>query len=65
MVDGNSNHNPLCGKKIRITRPNGGRTRSVDVTVVDRCEACAAEGQYSYNACNSCHKSNMNEQTWI
>ena len=43
-VDKNPNHNPLCGKKIRITRfdaKNGGN-HSVDVTVVDRCVGCKA-----------------------
>ncbi|KAH8891080.1 hypothetical protein GQ53DRAFT_747331 [Thozetella sp. PMI_491] len=37
------NHNPLCGKKIRIVRDNveGGQGNvSVDVTVVDRCVGC-------------------------
>ncbi|KAJ5491978.1 Barwin-related endoglucanase [Penicillium expansum] len=33
-VDGNPNHNPLCGRLIHIQR--GGR--GVDVTLVDRCE---------------------------
>ncbi|KAK7919978.1 hypothetical protein PG985_008000 [Apiospora marii] len=41
---GNSNANPLCGKKIRIQRDykegSGGGNRSVDVTVVDRCTGC-------------------------
>jgi hypothetical protein len=40
----NPNNNPLCGKKIRITRydqtVNG--NRSVDVEVVDRCVGCKA-----------------------
>ncbi|KAI5949870.1 DAG7 [Candida jiufengensis] len=36
-VGGNPNNNPLCNKKIRASY-NG---KSVDVTVVDRCEACA------------------------
>ncbi|WLF80303.1 Lytic transglycosylase [Lodderomyces elongisporus] len=35
--DGNPNHNTLCGKKIKAFR-NG---KSIDVTVVDRCEGCA------------------------
>lgn len=34
----NPNENPLCGRRIRITRDKS----SVDVTVVDRCEGCAA-----------------------
>ncbi|CAL8579927.1 hypothetical protein XPA_005658 [Xanthoria parietina] len=34
----NPNTNPLCGKQIRATR-NG---KSVEVTVVDRCEGCKA-----------------------
>ncbi|KAH8647155.1 RlpA-like double-psi beta-barrel-protein domain-containing protein-containing protein [Xylariales sp. PMI_506] len=41
----NPNANPLCGKKIRITRDfveTGVGNRSVDVTVVDRCVGCAA-----------------------
>jgi hypothetical protein len=38
----NPNLNPLCGKKIRITRydPTKGGNRSVDVEVVDRCTGC-------------------------
>ncbi|KAH9886373.1 RlpA-like double-psi beta-barrel-protein domain-containing protein-containing protein [Xylariomycetidae sp. FL2044] len=39
------NSNPLCGRKIRITRDfveEGVGNRSVDVTVVDRCVGCAA-----------------------
>jgi hypothetical protein len=38
------NSNPLCNKKIRITRYNSsiGGNRSVDVTVVDRCVGCKA-----------------------
>lgn len=38
----NPNHNPLCGKKLRITRydPKQGRNNSVDVEVVDRCTGC-------------------------
>lgn len=41
-VDSNPNHNPLCGKKIRITRFDAkqGRNNSVDVEVVDRCTGC-------------------------
>jgi len=40
----NPNLNPLCGKKIRITRydPTRGGNRSVDVEVVDRCVGCLA-----------------------
>jgi len=40
----NPNNNPLCGKKIRITRYDStvGGNRSVDVEVVDRCVGCAA-----------------------
>jgi len=40
----NPNLNPLCGKKIRITRYDStvGGNRSVDVEVVDRCVGCAA-----------------------
>lgn len=40
---GNPNANPLCGRKIRITRDFsevGAGNRSVDVTVVDRCTGC-------------------------
>ncbi len=39
---GNPNDNPLCGRKIRITRNDerDGREKSVDVTVVDRCTGC-------------------------
>lgn len=33
------NQNPLCGKKIRARRTReDGKTVSVDLTVVDRCE---------------------------
>ncbi|ORY11356.1 hypothetical protein BCR34DRAFT_328020 [Clohesyomyces aquaticus] len=32
------NQNPLCGKKIRAQRVKDGRSVSVDLTVVDRCE---------------------------
>lgn len=35
--DGNPNHNTLCGKKIQAYYEG----KSVDVTVVDRCEGCA------------------------
>jgi len=43
-TSGNPNNNPLCGKKIRITRYNQSvnGNRSVDVTVVDRCVGCKA-----------------------
>jgi len=43
-IDGNPNHNPLCGKKIRIIRNDGNNSgnHSVDVTVVDRCVGCKA-----------------------
>lgn len=34
------NQNPLCGKKIRLRRKKeDGKTVSIDVTVVDRCES--------------------------
>lgn len=38
----NPNANPLCGKKIRITRYDAskGGNSSADVTVVDRCTGC-------------------------
>ncbi|KIW06104.1 uncharacterized protein PV09_03272 [Verruconis gallopava] len=38
------NQNPLCGKKIRVSRYNEqvGAQRSVDVTVTDRCVGCKA-----------------------
>ncbi|KAJ5177620.1 Barwin-related endoglucanase [Penicillium coprophilum] len=35
-VDGNPNHNPLCGRLIHIQRGD----RGIDVTLVDRCEGC-------------------------
>lgn len=35
--DGNSNHNTLCGKKIKAYYEGN----SVEVTVVDRCEGCS------------------------
>lgn len=40
----NPNNNPLCGKKIRITRYDAtkGGNSSVDVEVVDRCVGCLA-----------------------
>jgi len=40
----NPNNNPLCGKKIRITRydESANGNRSVDVEVVDRCVGCKA-----------------------
>lgn len=36
----NPNQNPLCGKKIRARRVNEstGKSVSIDVTVIDRCE---------------------------
>ncbi|KAG6994154.1 hypothetical protein G7Y79_00046g082050 [Physcia stellaris] len=37
-LDGNPNHNPLCGHRIRATHAG----KSLVLTVVDRCEACAA-----------------------
>ncbi|GAB7366774.1 hypothetical protein MBLNU230_g0728t1 [Neophaeotheca triangularis] len=42
---GNSNENPLCGRKLRATRFNDAEDedRSVDLTVVDRCTGCGAE----------------------
>ncbi|CAI5759437.1 unnamed protein product [Candida verbasci] len=36
-IDGNPNNNPLCGKKIKAFYQG----KSVEVTVVDRCEGCA------------------------
>lgn len=36
QTGGNPNNNPLCGKKIRVSK--GGK--HVDVTVVDRCVGC-------------------------
>jgi hypothetical protein len=35
------NQNPLCGKKIRATRVDErtGKSVSIDVTVIDRCES--------------------------
>ncbi|KAH6847738.1 RlpA-like double-psi beta-barrel-protein domain-containing protein-containing protein [Chaetomium sp. MPI-CAGE-AT-0009] len=33
---GNPNNNPLCGRRLRASYSG----KSVDVTVVDRCEAC-------------------------
>ncbi|KAI2611734.1 RlpA-like double-psi beta-barrel-protein domain-containing protein-containing protein [Hypoxylon fragiforme] len=41
----NPNANPLCGRKIRVSRDfveNGTGNHSVDVTVVDRCVGCEA-----------------------
>ncbi|KAF2727732.1 hypothetical protein EJ04DRAFT_594031 [Polyplosphaeria fusca] len=37
------NQNPLCGRKIRATRFNNGKTVSVDLTVVDRCECTGCQ----------------------
>jgi hypothetical protein len=43
-VSSNPNENPLCGKMLRIQRTDAsGTTRSIDVKVVDRCEACKAQ----------------------
>lgn len=36
MIDGNPNHNPLCGKKIRAFYEGN----SVEVAIVDRCTGC-------------------------
>ncbi|KAJ5199727.1 Barwin-related endoglucanase [Penicillium cf. griseofulvum] len=36
-IDGNPNHNPLCGRRIHIQRGD----IWIDVTLVDRCEGCA------------------------
>jgi hypothetical protein len=40
QVGSNPNTNPLCGKRIRVTRFNEstGQQQSVDLTVVDRCK---------------------------
>ncbi|KAB5585240.1 RlpA-like double-psi beta-barrel-protein domain-containing protein-containing protein [Coniochaeta sp. 2T2.1] len=42
--NGDPNDNPLCGKRIRVTREQGqGKgNSSVDVVVVDRCTGCRA-----------------------
>lgn len=38
---GNPNANPLCGKKIRAQHTTAsGQTRTIDLTVVDRCVGC-------------------------
>lgn len=37
--DGNSNHNPMCGKVISITGPAG----TFDATLKDSCEACTTD----------------------
>jgi hypothetical protein len=43
QVGSNPNNNPLCGRKIRVRREvEGVGTRTVDVTVVDRCTGCKA-----------------------
>jgi len=44
-TSGDPNQNPLCGKKIRVTRFNEqvNANRSIDVTVVDRCVGCNAD----------------------
>ncbi|KAI6380612.1 hypothetical protein MCOR25_001549 [Pyricularia grisea] len=36
--DANPNNNRLCGRKIRVSADGGGD--SIELTVVDRCEAC-------------------------
>ncbi|ELR09869.1 hypothetical protein VC83_06480 [Pseudogymnoascus destructans] len=43
-ISGNPNENPLCGRKLRVTHTDArdGKTRSVDVKVVDRCTGCKA-----------------------
>lgn len=44
QVGSNPNSNPLCRKKIRVSRFNeqAGAQRSVDLTVTDRCVGCKA-----------------------
>ena len=44
-VTKNPNENPLCGRKIRVSRidERDGKRKSIDCTVVDRCEGCKAE----------------------
>lgn len=39
---GNSNNNPLCGRKLRARRYDSskGQSVSIDLTVVDRCTGC-------------------------
>ncbi|OBT39432.1 hypothetical protein VE00_09833 [Pseudogymnoascus sp. WSF 3629] len=43
-ISGNPNENPLCGRMLRVTHTDArdGKTRSVDVKVVDRCTGCKA-----------------------
>ncbi|CCO33864.1 hypothetical protein RSOLAG1IB_07295 [Rhizoctonia solani AG-1 IB] len=36
MIDGNPNHNPICGKTATVTYAG----KSIQVKVVDRCYAC-------------------------
>lgn len=38
-TSGNSNDNPVCGKKIKASY----KGKSVEVTVVDRCEGCSPD----------------------
>jgi len=40
--DGNPNTAPICGKKISITAP--GATKSITLTIVDRCAGCTKFG---------------------
>lgn len=37
IVNGNSNNNPLCGKKLRVSYEG----KSVDVKIVDSCPGCS------------------------
>ncbi|KAA8622381.1 DPBB-1 domain containing protein [Pyrenophora tritici-repentis] len=43
MVDGNPNHNKLCGRKIRAHRVDErtGKEASIELTIADRCVGCA------------------------
>ena len=42
---GNPNENVLCGRRIRVSRVDerDGKRKSIDCTVVDRCEGCKVE----------------------
>jgi hypothetical protein len=43
QIGANPNNNPLCGRKIWVTRqktPGAAKNVSLEVTVVDRCTGC-------------------------
>lgn len=63
----NPNANELCGRKIRAQRKKGGKTVSVDMTVVDRCESGNKSRTFpSIRACLQFASVNANEtRHWL